>query len=217
MKSLANTDRSRMWLLLAAFLIAIVFSIVAAGTNVLPGDVAITRFIQRAPEPPAQTFADIGNWLGSAAGCIVVTAIVATILFAIRRPWDASFAIIAIALHPLNGLLKLIIESPRPTDDLVQVSRLVRGYGFPSGHAMGATLTFGAIAIIAHRSISTSWARRSTELACVLVVLLVGFGRVYTGAHWPSDVIGGYLWGAIVLALLAMVFAALRNRNRVVR
>ena len=76
---------------------------------------------------------------------------------------------------------------------------------------MGALLFFGAAAYVAHRLVRGDRARTLLMVAAAVAVLLVGFGRVHTGAHWPSDVLGGYLWGALVLFALVDVFATFRR------
>jgi membrane-associated phospholipid phosphatase len=197
---------------LLLIVITLALSIAAAGDGTLPGDVAIARFIQRAPQPPAQSLADFGNWIGSARVFGVITAVLAMLLLVLRRPWDAAIVFGAYAARLFNGLLKAIVDSPRPSADQIRVTSFPGGLGFPSGHAMGAMLGFGAIAIVSSRLITNRRWRRAVQIACAVLILDVGFARIYVGAHWPSDVIGGYLWGAILLTVVYFSVVAIERR-----
>jgi undecaprenyl-diphosphatase len=203
--------------IIALFAVTIGLSIVASGDNVLPGDVAVARFIQDAPQPPAQSVADFGNWIGSARVCGVVSLGVVALLLIARRPWDASIIVLALLARSLNGALKALIDSPRPTPDLVRVTEHARGLGFPSGHAMGSVLCYGAIALVAGHVLSDPLIKGAIQVACSALVLLVGFGRVYTGAHWPSDVAGGYLWGMALLTAVVFIVPFMRDAIRAER
>lgn len=185
---------------------ALVLSAAASGEQTLPGDAAVQRFVQRAPQPPARWLADFGNWIGSARAFAVIACGLALAFVVARRWWDAAFLLGALAARLLNGALKILMDSPRPTADLVRVTEIADGLGFPSGHAMGSVLGYGAIALLASRVVAKRWQQRLVRFACAAIVLNVGFGRIYVGAHWPSDVLGGYLWG---LLLLAMLYAAI--------
>jgi membrane-associated phospholipid phosphatase len=83
------------------------------------------------------------------------------------------------------------------------------GYSFPSGHSMGAFIAYGMLAYFLTLAIP----RRRIQIAVVTllgsIVLLVGFSRMYLGAHWFSDVIGGFAAGAVWLGFcIGLVEAA---------
>jgi undecaprenyl-diphosphatase len=194
---------------------AVVLSVAAAVDNVLPGDRAFARFVQDAPQPPAGWLADFGNWIGSGRIGSVISAGAIVALVVARRHWDAAILLLAALARFLNGPLKELIESPRPTPDLVRVTEIRETFGFPSGHAMGSILGFGAIAIVATRFLHDRAAQRVAQIACAIVILLVGFGRIYSGAHWPTDVLGGFLWGATLLWTIDFAVDRFRHTHEV--
>ena len=73
-----------------------------------------------------------------------------------------------------------------------------QGFSFPSGHAGAAVVAYISLAIIASR-----WtrARRWAWIAATIIIVGVGFGRVYLGVHWPTDVLAGFLLAGVWLAV----------------
>jgi membrane-associated phospholipid phosphatase len=116
--------------------------------------------------------------------------------------WCVDFAVGArmafvFLLSPyLNAVLKDLFAHPRPfeLDPAVQLHDVgVGGYGLPSGHSQNAVVLWGSIAAGFRKT--WLWA-----LAIVLMVL-IGFSRVYLGVHFPTDVLGGWAVGAVLLAI----------------
>jgi undecaprenyl-diphosphatase len=102
----------------------------------------------------------------------------------------------------LNALTKWLVARPRP--------RLTQ-YGFPSGHALGAVIFFGAVIYVLWTvpiSRGPRWA--GTILSCLLIAA-VAYSRLYLKVHWASDVAGGLTGGA---AYLLFVLVALDRRRR---
>src|SRR3546814_4413138 len=95
----------------------------------------------------------------------------------------------------------LVFAAPRP--DLLPHLDLVRSYGFPSGHAAGNMIFFGALAMLA--------GRRSGYVGMGLAIALIGISRVWLGVHWPSDVLAGWIEGLGWLALCGLWLPAGRG------
>ena len=88
------------------------------------------------------------------------------------------------------------------------------GLGFPSGHALGAALFYGAIAVIAPQAIGGPMVVRAIQALAVVMMLLVAWSRVRLGVHWPSDVAGGLLYGLGLVCLVQAAFLAWQSRVR---
>lgn len=179
---------------------AMALSFFAVGPGTLPGDIALTRVIQHIAFGPLDSLVTVINWLGSTRRVIVIGGVIAFGLLATRRAHQALLLAIALILAGLSiPLLKWMFASPRPSSIDVTVGVATSGWGFPSGHVMGATLLYGTLWFLIVRSSTARSVRIAVSVIAPLMILLSGFSRIYVGAHWPSDVLGGYLWGGLLL------------------
>jgi membrane-associated phospholipid phosphatase len=126
-----------------------------------------------------------------------------------RRHWPqvARLAVVPAGML-LNAGLKNLFQRPRPLagEPLVHLLTL----SFPSGHAAGSTVFYGALCALAFARWRSRAARATAVSLATLMVLLVTFSRVYLGAHYLSDVVAGIAVGAICLALFFAPWSRLR-------
>lgn len=147
---------------------------------------------------------------------VTCVAVVTGLVLWRRRYWHRLLALVLVipggmALLPL---LKMAFHRHRPSFE--NAFLIFQGYSFPSGHTMAATLLYGLLAVFAVLAFD-AWRRRARAvLAAFVMVLLVGFSRVYLGAHYLSDVLGAFAAGLAWLALcLTAVDTMRRRRGRV--
>jgi membrane-associated phospholipid phosphatase len=130
---------------------------------------------------------------------LVATAAVVWLVWWRSAWWTALWLAAALAVGALlQQGLKAAVDRPRPAwRDPVDSAHYA---AFPSGHAMTATIVCGLLLWLLYRY-GPRRALWRTALAVALVsVLGVGLTRVWLGVHWPSDVLGGWLLGATVVA-----------------
>ena len=113
----------------------------------------------------------------------------------------------------VDAPLKLAINRPRPSADLVQVLSHEQGNGFPSGHAFFAILILGLTAYFISINLKNRAPRVLVLLCLIALILLIGTSRVYLGVHWPSDIVGGYLIGGFFLTMLIWFYRTWRAHH----
>ena len=129
------------------------------------------------------------------------------LLFQHRRSEATTLAIAAIGAAGLNYWLKELFARDRPAlwDRVVDV----RYYSFPSGHAMVSVVMYGLIGYLLAKTFPR-W-RVLIFILTVLLVVAIGFSRLYLGVHWPTDIAAGYAAGLVWL--IACIYT-LDWRNR---
>ena len=138
-----------------------------------------------------------GGW----CSVLVVVIIGIFVWLRIGRP-EAIMIPVAGLLTLINTVLKLAINRPRPSVDLVQVLLHMPDNGFPSGHAIFAIVILGLLTYFIFINVKNYTIRTVVLVGLIVLILLIGTSRVYLGVHWPSDVIGGYLIGGTLLTAL---------------
>src|SRR5580698_1733173 len=104
----------------------------------------------------------------------------------------------------VSVLLKYVFQRSRP--EIVPHVAYAAGASFPSGHSMMSALTYLTLAALLARSQERKRLKAFFFLLAVLITSMVGASRVYLGVHWPTDVLAGWMAGAI-WAMLCWVAA----------
>ena len=107
-------------------------------------------------------------------------------------------------------IIKNILAVPRPGNSLVVYS----GYSFPSGHTNMATILFLSLCFYVFQSVVNKRKRQLYYIASILIILFVGFSRLYLNAHWVSDVLAGWCLGIFwaTLPLLWQNFVIFKHK-----
>jgi len=149
---------------------------------------------------------------GSMVALALVSALVAMALLAQRR-WSAFAAWLVAVLggEALNLLLKDLFARPRPRFERPLV--VETSYSFPSGQAMESLVVYGMLAYFAVLIVSGSGKRVAVAVGAAVLVVLIGFGRAYLGAHYLSDVVGGFAAGGAWLGAVIAGWEARRGRD----
>jgi undecaprenyl-diphosphatase len=132
----------------------------------------------------------------------IVPAVIIVIVALFRKYAAAAFLLAASLAVGVSEIMKLLVHRVRPGGPLVIVVGTPTGYSFPSGHVTEYTLFFGACFYIAFTLLKPSLIRTVLLTICALMIVLVGPSRIWLGAHWASDVLGGYTLGFGLLLLV---------------
>lgn len=139
------------------------------------------------------------TWCGNTE-VVISLATLCFLLLCFKKQYTDSFRVLVIVVGSTlsTHLLKFMFVRPRP-DLLVHH---LESFSFPSGHATGAIALYGAIAYILLRSAKKNIQRKLIIACAVFIVLLIGFSRIYLGYHYLSDVLAGYIVGALWLCVV---------------
>lgn len=147
------------------------------------------------------------SWFGGLVASLFIFFVVLGFLYFKGYHRETAFMPIVLLTPILNSIMKELVVRPRPTEALVNVFEPLPQYSFPSGHVMYYVVFFGFLAFLAISLPKLEpWWRIFWLAFSIPLVFLIGISRVYLGAHWPSDVIGAYLYGGLILLVIILVY-----------
>ena len=157
-------------------------------------------FAWRLEYPPAQALV-VFDAAGSIAPWIVAMAVVIVLIARARVAAAVETLVVGISAEVATAAVKLVVDRDRPETAAVS-DLLLTSASFPSGHVVRAVIATAAVLLLVRPS-----ARRRVIIvaAGTATVVLMAVARVTTGAHYTSDVIGGMLLGATIIAGWAVV------------
>lgn len=178
-------------------MLALLLGIVAQGDNTLALDAEVTKTVQQVGDDRfVSMVVDTGNSLGFTPVTIAATILLLIAGMVLREWRDVAFLALLVAFRAVGLFAKRAFESPRPDDDAAIIVGAFDGLGYPSGHAMTATVALGGLAALVCRRLRGSGSRWFVFLIVVIGIGTTAFARIWTGAHWFSDTVGGTLLGA---------------------
>ncbi|MHB1077646.1 bifunctional DedA family/phosphatase PAP2 family protein [Thiobacillus sp.] len=140
--------------------------------------------------------------LGDAAVVLPLIVVVLGWLLWSRSWRAAAYWLAAMAFGAgLTLALKAGLHLPRPEPIYAGLSR----YAFPSGHAAMSVVIYGFLGVLIGQGVAPR-ARVALASSAILLITMIAFSRLYLGAHWLSDVLGGVAFGTAWVALLAIAY-----------
>ena len=173
-------------------------------------DAAVLTTIHQYSSPFLTSIMRVLTHLGSTTFLMLVSVFL--VFLGLRR--QRAAVLLAITMGGaalLIWVLKLEFQRARPVP-FFELSQ-PKTYSFPSGHALGAFCFYGALAAIISDRMQNRRGRLITWSVAVLLIVLIGFSRIYLGVHYPSDVLAGYAAGLVWVMTVASVDRLLLRRR----
>jgi undecaprenyl-diphosphatase len=162
----------------------------------------------------------VDNPIPSAVGFIAWFVVLSLIgVIAWRRggspiPWFVTAIFISFGtalMDGLNAIVGFLVARPRPTSPPIHVFMPERGVpSFPSGHVENDVVYYGFLLYLSFTEPISQWRYRWVlipfQVYAALNILFIGYSRVLEGSHWLTDALAGYLTGALLLALLIVLY-----------
>lgn len=183
-----------------------IFLILTAIVLLLPTtgfDLKFSERIQKDSNPALDVLMKSISWFGVTSVALAMVLGIA-LIFVILRYWREAFFTAATLIAPIITFgIKILINRPRPTEELVKIVEKAQHQSFPSGHTSFYVVFFGfMIFLLVRNDFFKRWFRYSLVIILLLIIFSVPLSRIYLGAHWFTDVAAGFVLGILVLWML---------------
>ncbi len=160
-------------------------------------DLAVQAWAQNTQSYYLAVVFNLITYLGSSVAYPILSAIITYRLLDSYKRWEGIFLNVSLcSAWVLMDFLKELFERTRPTGEALTIAS---GYSMPSGHAMLSMAFYGFLAVLLLRQRNRPYSWWAAGL--LLLVLLIGFSRIYLNVHYLSDVLAGFILGFICLRL----------------
>lgn len=168
-------------------------------------DTAITDYIISYRTPALTKYFIFMTDVGDFKGYLIVLALFLILSLVVFKRWKYVIqATLVLALATVsNMMLKRFIDRARPgIEHLVSVETL----SYPSGHAMSAMAFYGFLIFLMYKFNIHKVVKVLLLLVLAIIILSIGISRIYLGVHFPSDIAGGFIAGAIWVIFCVLIF-----------
>lgn len=195
-------------LFICAILALVALAILAHYHNLFRLDLFLSRDLQSEGDTEQKRsaifhFLVFISYFGKPVVAAILVVVSAMIFWSFKYYRETIFCLLTPITSGINAVVKLIVDRPRPSEQLVQILDRQLDPSFPSGHVVFYTVFFGYLFVTMFivKKISL-WFRITIAIICLSMIITVSISRVYLGAHWFSDILGGYLLGFALLLIL---------------
>lgn len=190
---------------------ALLAALVNAGGIVTQFDLLLAQTIFQNTTPLGVTIFWAITQFGSGWALALIGFVMSVVL--LRRGWRSLTFVWIVGLIGgglLNLTLKTWLQRPRPFFDVPIM--VAQGWSFPSGHTMNAIVGYGLLAYLLCMLTARSVLRAAFIITACMLIVLIGFSRMYLGVHYLSDVLAGYAAGGVWLLACITWMHAIRHR-----
>ena len=197
-------------LLFAGIIALLVFSVRKSMRKHKPLDMAIFEKIKPTVNTITNKIMLFITFLGKHQFLIPANlALIFYFLFINKQTWFSIRVLtISISSLVLMLILKQLFQRKRPLSPLLKAAR---GLSFPSGHAIMAATFYGLLIYILRHTISIEWLKWGSTILLIVLIVWIGYSRVYLRVHYASDVAAGLIIGLLWLFISLIVLKGLET------
>ena len=204
-------NKKRLCLAGGCLIIFLIITYVVSKGQVLAFDTVIREWFYSIRTPWLTEIVKAITFMGNTK-TIVALCILFIIIPKITKKYGIPIAVTAIVGSAINKIIKHTMLRPRPDVSLHLIEQ--GGWSFPSGHSISGLLMYGLLAWLILRYARN---QKFRIIAAVLLTLLwvgVGLSRIYLGVHYPTDVLGGWLLGMVILMITIAVIEKIEEKRK---
>ncbi len=190
--------------------LAVVFVLLTVFVLLLPHSLIDLEFSEEVQEhnfPLLDMLMRGVSWFGTQWVAITLVLGTALIFLLLQFRREALFLSLTLLSSVVTFGIKLLVDRPRPTEDLVRIVVKAQHQSFPSGHTVFYVTFFGFLIFLLFRLRQVpSVLRWGVGSFSLLLIMAVPFSRIYLGDHWFTDVLAGFILGLISLIILITLY-----------
>ena len=174
-------------------------------------DLNITQWVKGLDFPGLHTTLSAVNVFTDAQMAIALWMVAGAFFVLRSRPLEAIAVFMISGLWIGDALMSAVVARPAPSPELSSGVGFSLSSTFPSGHITGAVAFYGLLTFLTLKNVKHGHLRVVVPALSIAIIGLASVARVYASAHWPSDVLGSYLFGFIGVVAIATLYTSVKE------
>lgn len=138
---------------------------------------------------------------------VIMVGLTAMLFFLYKYKKAAGFTLLTGVSALVSTIVKVLVNRPRPSDTLVRIVKKTAQQSFPSGHVLFYVVFFGFMMLLMLQLEGMpKWIKYPVIIISSFLIFTIPVSRIYLGAHWFTDVVGGFLLGLVCLYVLSWFY-----------